>query len=380
MKKHGIPENQIVHLAFDDIANNRANPFKGQIFNKPTASGTPGVNVYEGCKIDYTGKEVTSDNVFAVLKGDATSASGPVLKTNENSKIFFYFADHGAPGLLAMPNRKSIFKADYIYADKLNEVFTYMHTNNLYKEMTVYIEACESGSMFKNILQPNVNIYALSAANPSESSWATYCSPNDKVNGKSVGSCLGDLFSVNWMEDSEASTMSTETLQQQFVNVKNLTTKSQVMQWGDLTFTTEPIADFESGSDATLKKVDKLFSKLKNFGKKVVHHLSAELDKSDFTVDSRDNELHFLYNQVLSNPSIVNQEALQKEIAHRIKVDKRFEAIFPDHMEAVRGSTVPLPTNFDCYRSLIDQYSEKCEIMDDYSLKYMKAFVAECEL
>jgi len=54
-----------------------------------------------------------------------------------------------------------------------------MNTNKMYKEMTVYLEACESGSMFENILENNLNIYAVSAANSQESSWGTYCSPDD---------------------------------------------------------------------------------------------------------------------------------------------------------------------------------------------------------
>lgn len=51
-------------------------------------------------------------------------------------------------------------------------------------------------------LPNNTKIYALSAANPSESSWGTYCSPQDVVQGKHIGSCLGDLFSVNFLENS----------------------------------------------------------------------------------------------------------------------------------------------------------------------------------
>jgi legumain len=123
-----------------------------------------------------------------------------------------------------------------------------MQANNMYKEMTFYLEACESGSMFQNILKPSQNIYAVSAANPTESSWGTYCSPDDSVNGKHIKSCLGDLFSVNWMEDSDAAKMNVETLQQQWQTVKTETTKSQVMQWGDLSWTSEPIGDFESGT------------------------------------------------------------------------------------------------------------------------------------
>jgi len=48
-----------------------------------------------------------------------------------------------------------------------------------------------------------LNIYALSAASPDESSWGYYCPPDDLVDGKHVGSCLGDHFSINWMEDTE---------------------------------------------------------------------------------------------------------------------------------------------------------------------------------
>lgn len=65
--------------------------------------------------------------------------------------------------------------------------------------------------MFVN-LPKNMNIYAVSAANPHESSWGCYCPPEDEVNGKHIGSCLGDLFSVNWMEDTDASNVNTRTL------------------------------------------------------------------------------------------------------------------------------------------------------------------------
>jgi len=78
--------------------------------------------------------------------------------------------------------------------------------------MAVYLEACESGSMFEGKLETNKNIYAITAANAKESSWGTYCGNDAKVNGKSIGTCLGDLFSVNWMEDSESSNIKTESL------------------------------------------------------------------------------------------------------------------------------------------------------------------------
>jgi len=52
-------------MAFDDIANNPSNPFPGKIFNKPAKTG--GVDVYDGCNIDYKGAKVTAANLYAVL-------------------------------------------------------------------------------------------------------------------------------------------------------------------------------------------------------------------------------------------------------------------------------------------------------------------------
>jgi legumain len=55
-------------------------------------------------------------------------------------------------------------------------------------------------------------VYAVTASNATQSSYAAYCSPEDKVDGVSIGTCLGDEFSVNWMEDTESSNPFVETL------------------------------------------------------------------------------------------------------------------------------------------------------------------------
>lgn len=93
--------------------------------------------------------------------------------------------------------------------------------------------------MFVN-LPKNTGIYALSAANPTESSWGTYCSPDDVVGGKHIGSCLGDLFSINFVEDTDKGDYS-QTLQHQFETIRKLTDKSQVLQWGDMSFVNNKI-------------------------------------------------------------------------------------------------------------------------------------------
>jgi legumain len=240
LRNNGFPESNIVVMAYDDIANDPENPIPGKLFNKPN-----GEDVYAGCKIDYRGSDVTPQNFLAVLKGDQAGVSGgngKVIKSNANSKVFVNFADHGAPGLIAFPN-------DYLYANDLNTTIGYMYENKLYQEIVLYIEACESGSMFDNILPNNINVYAVTAANPDESSWGTYCPPDDMVNGVEINSCLGDLFSVNWMEDADKYSSSKETLDQQFTRVRNLTAQSHVMRYGDLHFTKEVTGNFYGNLD-----------------------------------------------------------------------------------------------------------------------------------
>lgn len=114
----------------------------------------------------------------------------------------------------------------------------------MFKELTFYLEACESGSMFPN-LNADENIYAMTASNASLSSWGAYCGSEAYVDGKNIGSCLGDLFSINWMEDTEANDVSLETLQTQQTTVTDLTTKSPVCTFGDFSFLSEPIGDFQ---------------------------------------------------------------------------------------------------------------------------------------
>jgi len=184
------------------------------------------------------------------------------------------------------------------------------------------------------------------------------------------------------MEDTDSADITKETLQEQYTSVKKSTTKSPVLQWGELDFTTEPIADFQSNQDATKAT---FWDQMIHDGLQLLDDTLELVDdsverKNTFAVDSRDIKLHYYYNKVMTNPTKENHAALQAEIAHRVKVDGIFDKIFDaEHMELVRaGNTAPVQ-NFDCLRSMINLFEEKCEKMDDYSLKYAKAFVQECE-
>ena len=62
-------------------------------------------------------------------------------------------------------------------------------------QLVFYLEACESGSMFLK-LPKNIDVFATTAAGPDTSSYACYWD-------EKLGTFLGDVYSVKWMEDSD---------------------------------------------------------------------------------------------------------------------------------------------------------------------------------
>ena len=239
--KNGMPKENIITLFYDDIAHNEENPFPGKILyvgwrerererseiregrgrrethslstqrslrdsNKPTGPGEPGKDVYAGCVPDYSGNNVKPETFLAVLTGNATSlpckdgegdatssaaCTGRVLQAKSDSDVFVNFADHGAPGLIAFPQtgwRSSVLKSKDLFA-----AMQTMNEKKMYRNLVFYLEACESGSMFEDYDDElkKMNVFATTAANGEESSWGTYCSPVDRVDDKSLGTCLG---------------------------------------------------------------------------------------------------------------------------------------------------------------------------------------------
>ncbi|CAB3991059.1 legumain, partial [Paramuricea clavata] len=221
LHRNGIPDENIVVMMYDDLAHNEDNPTPGKIINKPN-----GPDVYHGVLKDYTGAAVTPKNFLNVLKGDKDAlrgtGSGKVLGSGPDDDVFIYFADHGAPGLIAFPDVAPTLKKK-----QLLDALKFMHEKKKYKKMVIYIEACESGSMFSNGgLPDDIKIFATTAANPHESSYATYWDEKRET-------YLGDLYSIAWMENSDKSNLTKETLQQQFLKVKKRTNLSHVQEYGE---------------------------------------------------------------------------------------------------------------------------------------------------
>jgi len=357
MKESGIPDERIIVMMYDDIASSPTNPHPGQIFNHPSMSS----DVYAGVPKDYIGSDVTPEMFLAVLQGNKEAVngrgSGKVVESGPNDRIFVNLDDHGSVGLFAFPS-------SHLMADDFADVVTSMHAANKYKEMLIYIESCESGSMFEDLYPVELKAYGLSASNPTESSWATYCSTLD--------TCLGDEFSVNWMEDTDNNDITTETLNTQFVNTEALTLGSQVMQWGDTSIDSQVLATFFGPTSSTPKK-----SQPKNVKRS--------------SIATQDVPLVMLENKLKSSNSAVERNLLVKKIAElkerREFVESTMEKIahtvtaeknLAKEMMIKSRSKV---TNWNCYNPVTYAFSSTCFNLGQstYALTTVHALLNLCE-
>ena len=294
--KRGFSKNHIILFAYDDIAYNPRNPFPGEIYNRPD-----GPNVYEGVIIDYSDNNVNPEIYLSVLKGDTQNGKlTKVLNSTENDNIFLFFSDHGVAGAIVFPD------SNFLYADELEETFKIMKAKKMYKNIIFYLESCYSGSMFYDI-NPELNVYSITAANPNEQSLATYCYPQDFVKGEEMHTCLSNEFTSNWLDDSDSRIIINEDIKndplndfykysnhEQFIFVKELTKNSHVQEYGNLSIGDLPITHFQSSNDTYNNKKEEEKDKQE---KKTEDEEYEEIKRRiiDFDFNSEEKGQDYLY-------------------------------------------------------------------------------------
>uniref|UniRef100_A0A5S6R4Q7 legumain n=1 Tax=Trichuris muris TaxID=70415 RepID=A0A5S6R4Q7_TRIMR len=360
LRNHGVPEERIVVMMYDDIAYNKENIWKGKIINHPK-----GKDVYNGVPKDYTGKDVTPKNFRNILLGLKEELRGigseKIIDSGPNDHIFINFVDHGARGLLAFPDNE-------MTVGELNETLWQMYERKRYGKMLIYVEACESGSMFHHTLPSDIEIFATTAANGHESSYACFYD-------KTLDTYLGDCYSVNWMENSDRANLNEETVEDQFKLVKKETNTSHVKQFGDQTVAKLPLAEF--------------FGKKPPFGP-VPKYLMGNTWQKD-AVSSREVPLEILKRRMARNGADGRMLAFQ--FRHLLRKREYFHGFFQRMVFAlVDGYEVNPPllfnrhpvqmTQLDCHTKLVHAFSELCFNFgkNPYALNYAYVFVNICEL
>lgn len=358
LRKHGVPAENIITLMYDDIANNTENPTKGVIINHPN-----GEDVYQGVMKDYVGKDVTPETFLKVLSGDAKGlkgvGSGRVLESGPNDHIFINFVDHGAPGLLAFPSSE-------LHARTLQDTLLDMYHKRKYGKLVMYIEACESGSMFEDLLPANMNAFVTTAANAHEHSYACYFD-------EKRGTYLGDVYSVLWMEDSEAEDLTQETLFRQFSIVRTQTNTSHVQEYGDLKIGKLKVAEFQGREKAVSVSNGRRF-------------VSPLLD----AVPSGDVPLEILKHKARLSGSNGEAEAVKKKIHHIEKKRKHLKdtlrkLVLKATEDEAQTETILTErtklTEFACYEELVKIFSDQCFNLpkNEYAYRQLYVLVNLCQ-
>ncbi|KAJ7345119.1 hypothetical protein JRQ81_001069 [Phrynocephalus forsythii] len=356
--RNGIPDEQIVVMMYDDIADNEENPTPGIIINRPN-----GTDVYKGVVKDYVKEDVTPENFLAVLRGDVEAVknkgSGKVLKSGPKDHVFVYFTDHGAPGLLAFPYGD-------LKAQDLKETIQYMYHHKKYQKLVFYIEACESGSMMEQ-LPDNINAYSTTASNSEESSYACYYDEKRQT-------YLGDWYSVNWMEDSDVEDLKKETLHKQFVLVKKHTNTSHVMQYGNLSISHMKVVQFQGTAKASSAPLS--LSPVSHYDLTPSPEVPLAIMKRKLMATNDASEAKAILGEMKRH--LEAKELIQKSM-HKII---SFITNSNELTEHILSNRLML-RNYDCYESALEHFKARCfnwhSPLYEYALRQLYALVNVCE-
>lgn len=370
---HKIPKERILLFMYDDIAWDVSNPIKGNIINYPN-----GENLYtDDIEKDYTKEEVTPENfIGALTKDPQLIAKGKkIVNSTSEDRVFIYFTgklmllkfriqikilssflDHGAPGMLSFPNA-------ILSAKKFNNALNVMQQLNSFNKMLIYIEACESGSMFhSDKLNPQKNIYALTASSFNEPSYATFWDQERKT-------YLADEFSINWIMDSYEldSENQEETIFKQFMSVKKRTKDSTVCEFGDLEMAKQyDTSAFQGKTDneTNVINVRKLISDVPRQpirNDEVEYYLTkiySDLNKDDS------------FDRLIKGRRLMNQfmNSLRTKFADKIKVEK----------SRLTGRNEM--KDIDCYDDVLNYFNDNCISLHvhTYLYRHLYLFVNAC--
>ncbi|XP_075223807.1 legumain-like [Lycorma delicatula] len=362
--KRGIPASNIIVMMYDDVAHDSQNPQPGKLINKPDGS-----DVYGGVKIDYKGTAVTPKNFLNILSGNKAAltgiGTGRVIESSSKDHVFVNFADHGGTGVLCFPNE------DLSAKDFINTLKS-LTQKKKYAKLLLYIEACESGSMFDNILPQNTKILANTASASDESSWGWYCNYKNYP-------CLGDLYSINWMEHLDSKIPEKENLFDQYQKIRTITTKSHVNLYGDFKIGTSNTKDFIGPKNVAFD--DSENTSLESIGKgNGVPSREVALQWIKRMAQNGRNALERMrYSRMAAE--IERKRELVDTVVHEIL--KRVTGEDKEFLDDIENKHNKLNMEmFDCYEEVYRHFSKQCFNMNKnpYVVKHFYKFANICLL
>jgi hypothetical protein len=165
------------------------------------------------------------------------------------------------------------------------------------------------------------------------------------------------------MENADATpSLSTETLFEQYLKVKALTTESEVMEYGKLTMRREALSNYlgaKTGDGSSLPSFPSIYW------------------------NSYDAKLQTLYSVFVNHPTESNSKAVIDEVMYQRSIQETFEIISqyldPTGEDNLLAGQQPV-RDFGCLRASVETFEQQCGQMQDYALQYLQVLVNACEV
>jgi legumain len=277
----------------------------------------------------------------------------------------------------------------YLFADDVVDTLKAKHAARGFKELVFYLEACESGSIFEGLLPESIHVYATTASNAMESSWGTYCPGMYPEPPMEYETCLGDLYSVAWMEDSDMHNLNKETLKLQYELVKERTSNhhtyesgSHVMQYGTVTINSEPVSFFTGSDPANEGAPEPAWPQASGpllAGDQAVRH---------GVINQRDADMLHLWhkykNAAEGSPRKIKAlEEMSRVAAERAEIDRSVALITKLLSSALmvtppRQAGQPLVDDWKCLKGMIRAFEAQCGHLTQYGMKHTRTFANAC--
>jgi glycosylphosphatidylinositol transamidase (GPIT) subunit GPI8 len=189
LRKAGLPDDRIVLVLADDIADAPENPEPGVVRHE-----VGGPNLYEDVHLDYELDDVTAPDILEILAGRSSDRLQHVIESTPSDNVYVYFSGHGSDqGMFIGADQAAdrVAPGSFVSPEVLAATIDGMDAANRYRRLLVAVEMCEAGAMGTALTAPDALL--IGAANAFESSLATDYAPR-------LGAWLGDQFSVAFTE------------------------------------------------------------------------------------------------------------------------------------------------------------------------------------
>ncbi|KAI6230308.1 Legumain [Aphelenchoides fujianensis] len=353
-------ENIVVIMNEEVVFSEQANPWPGKLYDNADRSH----EWFEGVRVDYSGKDITSTNYIAVLTGhkeelslvDGSNSTGRVLQTGPNDRLFVFHFGHGEPGRVLLAD-------GYLYAKDLHEAFERMQTEQKFKELFYVIHACYSGSMFANALSPDGSIYAITSANATEIATFNDCQTVESRN-RTYFICFNDVFEQVFFNNTQSENAGTQSLEEQYEFIRDHIISdyapsqwSHAQQFGSRRVAEEKAAKFEGEQQPAYNQqlrsavASPIVAGNGRMQGKIGAYFQVQEDLNQAKDPKQIHELQRVLEEFEQERSDVRSKAAA---VVRLLIDD------PNEQTAVLSARPATIDDFGCHRGVLKQMDAKC--------------------